>query len=67
MLGTLLSKWEKSLNMGELIFHVEKTTMLPIAAANESACFSFSAANYSQKLHEKYSIRTVAHGIRQFH
>ena len=41
--------------------------MLPIAAANQSAYFSFSTANYSQKLHKKHSIRAVAHGIRRFH
>ena len=31
--------------MDELTFHVEKTT---IAAANQSALFSFSAAKYSK-------------------
>ena len=41
--------------------------MLPIAAANQHACFSFSVANYSQKLHKKHSVRAVVHGIRRFH
>ena len=41
--------------------------MLPIAAANQTAWFSFSTANYSRKLHKKHLIRAVAHGIRQFH
>ena len=29
--------------------------------------FSFSAANYSLKLHKKNSIKAAVHGIRQFH
>ena len=41
--------------------------MLPIAAGNQSARFSFSVANYSLKLHKKDSIRAALHGIRQFH
>ena len=39
--------------------------MLLIAAANQSACFNLSTANYSRKLHKKHSIRAVAHGIRR--
>ena len=29
--------------------------------------FSFSAANYSLKLHKRYSIEAAVHGIRRFH
>ena len=29
--------------------------------------FSFSVANYSLKLHKRYSIEAAAHGIRRFH
>ena len=51
----IVRKSEKSLDMGALTFHAEKT-----------ACcmFSFSVANYSLKLHKKHSIKTEAHGIR---
>ena len=40
---------------------------LPTAAVNQSACFSFSVANHSRKLHKKHLIRAVAHRIGQFH
>ena len=54
----IVSKSEKSLHVGEPTFHAEKTA---IEAANQSACFSFSAVNYSRKLHKKHSIRVAAH------
>ena len=40
-------KVREILDMGELTYNAKKT-MLSIAAANQSACFSFSAVNYSQ-------------------
>ena len=44
----IVRKSEKSLDMGEPTFHAEKTCILLIAAAaNQSACFSYSMANYS--------------------
>ena len=75
MLGTLVlrvehlyivGKSEKSLDMGEPTFHAEKTACYQLQQqTNQSTCFSFSAANYSQKLHKKHAIRAViAHGIR---
>lgn len=45
----IVKKSENSLDMVELTFHAEKTA---IAAANQSAFFSFSATKYSLKLHE---------------
>jgi len=41
--------------------------MIPIPVANQSACFSFSTAKYSQKLHKKHSKRTAAHRNRWFY
>ena len=73
MLGTLfvhrvehpyiVRKLEKSSDIGLR----RANCMLPITAANQSACFSFSVANYSQKLYKKHSIRAAMHRIRQFH
>ena len=55
---------EKSLDMGEPPIPCHKNCILPFAAANQSAFFSFSDANHYQKLHKKHSIRVIAHGIR---
>ena len=48
--------------MDELTFHAEKTT---IAAANQSALFSFSAAKYS-KAARNTPIKAAAQEIRRF-
>ena len=58
--GYIGGKSEKSINTGEPTFHAEKTD----CSSKPKCMFYFSAANYSQKLHKKYSIRAVAHGIR---
>ena len=54
----VVGKLETSMDVGE---PCREKCMLQIAAANHSACFSFSAGNHSRKLHVKHSIRTVAH------
>ena len=51
---------EKSLDMGELTFHVADRSRKP------KHMFSFSVANYSLKLQKKHSIKAALHGIRRF-
>ena len=58
----IVIKSEKFLDMGELTFHAEITT-LPIAAVNQS---TFTMANNFLKLHKKHSIKAAGHGIRQY-
>ena len=60
MLGALLfsrktiSTLSASRDMGEPTFHGEKTVCYQLyIAANQIVCFSFSARNYSRKLHKK--------------
>ena len=57
----IVKKLEKSLDMGELTFHAEKTADY---SRKPKYVFSFSVANYSLKLHKKHSIKTAVHGIR---
>ena len=50
----IFRKSEKFLDMhGRAHLLFRENCMLPTAAANQSACFSFSLANYSRKLHKK--------------
>ena len=47
------------LDMGELTFHVEKLHV-DDGSRKPKYMFSFSAANYSLKLHKKHSIKAAA-------
>ena len=69
MLGTLCSKGRTFLHcqkVGEIpgygLTHLpcQENYMLPIAAANQNACFSFGAVNYSLKLHKNNSVKPKA-------
>ena len=62
----IVRKSEKFLDMGELTFHAEKIKV-DDCSRRPTYMFSFSAANYSLKLHKRYSIEAAVHGIRRFH
>ena len=57
----IVKKLEKSLDMGELTFHAEKTAD---CSRKPKYMFSFSVANYFLKLHKKHSVKAAVHGIR---
>ena len=59
----IVRKLDKFLDMGKLTstprkLHVANCSRKP------KYMFSFSTANYSERLHKKHSIKAAAHGIR---
>ena len=59
----IVIKLEKFLDMGESPSMLRKPHVAD-CSRKPKYMFSFSTANYSERLHKKHSIKAAAHGIR---